>query len=103
MNDDNKNKIRVTIKSEGKFSREKIEINKEITESITMMHVRNYIKNLYKKSVPNIDADLYIYIILPDLSCGFIPTHEQKIFDLVKLFGSDNILSLKISDKAYFG
>jgi hypothetical protein len=103
MNNDNKNKVRVMMRGEGKFSHEKIEINKEITESITIMHVRNYVKKLYKKFVLNIDTDLYIYIMLPDLSCGFVPTPEQKIFDLVKLFGTDNILSLKISDKAYFG
>lgn len=100
---ENDDKIRVIMGGEGMFSRERIEINKEITESITMMHIRIYAKKLYKKILSNNNCEFYIYIILPDFSCGFIPTNEQKICDLVKLFGANNILSLKISDKIYFG
>ncbi len=95
------NKKKIMVKGEGRFSGEKIEINKDIDETITISHVRNYIKKLCKKFIGN--EDFFLYVAMPDSSCGFIPTPEHTIYDLIDLFGTNNILSLKLSNKIYFG
>lgn len=92
--------VKINLKGEGIYFNKKIEINKEITQDITILHIRTYIKKLYK--LPK-DFEIYLYVILPDLFCGFCPTSDQKIYDLVGLFGENNILNLKVSDKPYFG
>lgn len=95
------NNKKIIIKGEGRFSREKIEINKDINETVTITQVKNYVKKMYKKIIGN--EDFYLYVTTFDLSCGFIPTPEHTIFDLIKLFGNDNTLMLKLTNKIYFG
>lgn len=97
--DSNKN-IKINLKGDSMYFDKNIEINKEITQDITILHIKIYIKKLYK--LPK-DFEIYIYVIMPDLFCGFCPTLEQKIYDLNDLFGENNILNLKASDKPYFG
>lgn len=95
------NEKKIIIKGDGIFSREKIEINKDINENVTIAQVKNYVKKMYKKIIGN--DEFYFYVMTSDLSCGFIPTPEHTIFDLINLFGTNETLLLKVTNKLYFG
>jgi len=93
-------KIIINLKGDSIYFDKKIEILKDITETTTIMNIRIYIKKLYK--LPK-NFNFYLYIIPEDLFCGFCPTPEHKIIDLVNLFGNDNIINMVATEKNYFG
>ena len=80
-------------------------INIDFPEKLVKEMPIGYISKILLKTntlLPK-NSSLYIYLILPSDSCGFIPLPDQTLGELFKLYGNNKEIVLKVSQRADFG
>jgi hypothetical protein len=96
MNDDNFN---VILKGEGICFPKIIKLKNPLKKDMTILELYIFLIKIYKK----VTSSIYLYVILSDDFCGFIPLPNQTLEELAINHGNNNCLILKITDKPYFG
>jgi hypothetical protein len=100
--DDNFN---VNLRGEGVYFPKIIQTKNPLQKEMTILELYNMLTKAYKKIIPP-TCTPYIYVILPDDFCGFIPLPSQTLGELARIHSNksgNTGLTIKITDKAHFG
>jgi hypothetical protein len=92
----------INLRGEGPYFPPVIVTKKPIDKNMTFIELYNMITKSFKKILP-IDCSPCMYVILPDMCCGFIPLPNQKLEELYLLYGENNSLTIKVTDRVYYG
>lgn len=95
-------KFVVNLRGEGIYFPKIIQTKKPLQQEMTILELYNMLTKAYKKIIPP-SCTPYIYVILSDDFCGFIPLQNQTLGELARIHGGNFGLTIKITDKAYFG
>lgn len=92
----------INLRGEGIYFPPIINTKNPIDKNMTIGELYNMIIKSFRKILPP-GCTPYIYIIPSDICCGFVPLPTQKIEELWRLYGENDILIIKITDRAFYG
>jgi hypothetical protein len=96
------NKFLINLRGEGAYFPKIIQTKNPLKSDMTISELYTMLTRAYKKMLPA-SCTPYIYVILPDDFCGFVPLPSQTLGELAKIYCGNNGLTIKITDKAYYG
>jgi hypothetical protein len=92
----------LNLRGEGMYFPKVIQTKNPLKSEMTISELYNMLTKAYKKIIPP-SCTPYIYVILPDDFCGFIPLPTQTLGELARIYSGNTGLTIKITDKPYFG
>lgn len=92
----------LNLRGEGLYFPKVIQTKNPLKSEMTISELYNMLTKAYKKIIPP-SCTPYIYVILPDDFCGFIPLPTQTLGELARIHSGNTGLTIKITDKPYFG
>lgn len=90
----------IEVRGVGLYFETIIEFEKQPKKNISVLKLCKKLNKYY--NIPE-EVNTYMYVILKDDYCGFIPLPFQTLEELYELYGFDNKLVLKITDKIFYG
>lgn len=92
----------ISLRGEGVFLPNIIQTRNPPNSESTISELYNSLSRAFKKKLPQ-NYSLYIYVITQDDFCGFIPLPNQTLGELFIIYGSNNNLIIKITEKPLYG
>ena len=89
----------INFRGEGVNLPKIIKFKNNLDDSVTILKLHNVFKKIYKIQ----NELLYIYVMAPDESCGFVPLPDQTMGELKSIYNNNSILTIKVCEKPIFG
>jgi hypothetical protein len=96
------NNFVINLRGEGAYFPKIIQTKNPLKSDMTISELYTMLTKAYKKMLPP-SCIPYIYVILPDDFCGFVPLPSQTLGELAKIHSGNSGLTIKITDRPFYG
>lgn len=96
------NNFNISLRGEGIFLPQIIQTKNPPKPESTISELYNSLSRGFKKKLPS-TYSLFIYVITQDDFCGFVPLPNQTLGELFRIYGCNDNLIIKITEKPLYG